>query len=87
MAFQDQRCHRTGQPLSVSCSIGEHLFAVMGGVQLDLGGDRWSQWRLVTGIRNGVTSRLQELPLTGILLCNHCDNAAALPTNTAARTR
>jgi hypothetical protein len=64
MAFQDQRCHRTGQPLSVSCSIGEHLFAEMEGAQLDSGGDRWSQWRLVTSNRNGVTSRLQELPLT-----------------------
>jgi len=45
-------------PLIVSWRIGEHLFAEMEGAPIDSGGDRWSQWRLVTSNRNGVTSRL-----------------------------
>ena len=41
MAFQDQRCYRTGQPLRVSFQIGEHLFAGMDGAQGDSSGNRW----------------------------------------------
>ena len=80
MAFQDQRCHRTGQPLSVSCGIGEHLFAEMEGARLDSGGDRWSQWRLVTSNRDGVTSRLtlpaaaQDLTAQSLRRCRCATN-------------
>ena len=78
MAFQDQRCHRTGQPLSVSCSIGEHLFAVMKGAHLDSGGDRWSQWRLVTSIRDGVISHL-TLPAAAQDLTGQITIAGTMP--------
>ena len=40
-AFRDHRCYRTGQPLSESSQIGEHLFAGMDGAQGDSSGDRW----------------------------------------------